>query len=373
MNYMEWALSLARLALGHTSPNPAVGAVIVKDGVIVGEGHTQPPGSYHAEIMALRQADHLAKDAIMYVTLEPCCHFGRTPPCTQSIVTAGISEVHIATLDPNPLVCGRGKAELEAAGIRTFLGEGEVHAQEINEAYFKFITTGLPFITTEFAISPNGEIIASDSSSRWLSSETSRQYIHHLRYTTDAIMIAANTIVAGNPWFPVRTNGQEREIKRQPLWVVVDSRGNTSPEAQIQRLSGKTLVVTVAPLEPTTQRALVRAEVEVLGIPQENNRLDLGELVRELGKRQITSVLVEDGGVLLSSLLEGGMVDKVVVLIAPLFIDGEEVSASIEDKGVNLVTGLIPLEQAKVERLATDMVVTGYINIMPPPHFESLS
>jgi len=170
-HYMECALSLARLAMGHASPNPAVGAVIIKDGLIVGMGYTQPAGSEHAEVMALRQADDKAQGSAMYVTLEPCSHYGRTPPCTQAIIDAGISEVHIALLDPNPVVSGRGVARLNERGIKTHIGICQQEAYEINEAYIKHITTGLPFVVAKFAMSLDGKIATKTGDSKWITNE----------------------------------------------------------------------------------------------------------------------------------------------------------------------------------------------------------
>jgi len=171
MDYMEQALSLARLAMGQVSPNPAVGAVIVKGGKVVGQGYTQPPGSPHAEVVALKQAGERARGGVMYVTLEPCCRHGRTPPCTRAIITAGITEVHLSMLDPNPLVSGRGQEELEGEGIRTYVGEHEAEAKQINEAYAKFITTGMPFVTVKFAISLDGKIATKSGDSKWIAAK----------------------------------------------------------------------------------------------------------------------------------------------------------------------------------------------------------
>ncbi|HEY90288.1 MAG TPA: bifunctional diaminohydroxyphosphoribosylaminopyrimidine deaminase/5-amino-6-(5-phosphoribosylamino)uracil reductase RibD, partial [Dehalococcoidia bacterium] len=176
MDYMEQALSLAKLALGQVSPNPAVGALVIRDGEVVGQGYTQPPGSAHAEVVALRQAGDAARGGVMYVTLEPCCHYGRTPPCTEAILSAGISEVHIAMLDPNTLVGGKGEQELVRNGIRTFVGEYENEAREVNEAYIKYITTGIPFVTAKFAISLDGKIATWSGDSKWISSSGSRRY-----------------------------------------------------------------------------------------------------------------------------------------------------------------------------------------------------
>jgi diaminohydroxyphosphoribosylaminopyrimidine deaminase/5-amino-6-(5-phosphoribosylamino)uracil reductase len=191
MDYMKQALSMAKLALGQVSPNPAVGAVIVKHGEIIGQGHTQPPGSDHAEIVALKQAGINARGAEMYVTLEPCSHYGRTPPCTEAIIRSGVACVHMAIIDPNPLVAGRGETQLERAGIRTIVGEHAEEARQLMEAYIRHITTGMPFVTVKFAASIDGRIATKTGDSRWISGEDSRKYVHYLRYISDAIMAGA--------------------------------------------------------------------------------------------------------------------------------------------------------------------------------------
>jgi len=225
--YMESALSLARLAMGGTSPNPAVGAVIVKDGAVVGRGYTQPAGSEHAEVMALRQAGDKARGAAMYVTLEPCCHYGRTPPCTHAIINADISEVYIALLDPNPLVSGHGVKELNEAGIKTYVGAYQEEAYRVNEAYIKFITTGLPFVIAKFAMSLDGK-------SKWISNEEARKYVHVLRHIADAIMVGVNTVIVDNPRLTARgCCGKGGETKTQPLRLIVDSNGRTPLDSQL--------------------------------------------------------------------------------------------------------------------------------------------
>ncbi len=207
MDYMKQALSLAKLALGQVSPNPAVGALVVRDGEVVGQGYTQPPGSAHAEIVALNQAGEKARNSVMYVTLEPCSHQGRTPPCTKTIIESGLSEVHMAMIDPNPIVSGKGEAELIREGIKTYVGEHENEAREINEAYIKYIKTGIPFITAKFAVSLDGKIATRSGDSEWVSGKESRKYVHYLRYTTDAIMTGANTVIVDNPRLTCRYGG----------------------------------------------------------------------------------------------------------------------------------------------------------------------
>jgi len=361
MDYMRHALSLAKLALGHASPNPAVGAVIVKEGVIVGEGYTQPPGSDHAEVVALGQAGGKAKGATMYVTLEPCSYYGRTPPCTQAIIAAGIAEVHLSMIDPNPLVCGRGEAELEAVGVRTFLGEHEEEAQEINEFYIKFISSGLPFVIAKFAMSLDGKIATKTGDSKWISSEEARRYVHCLRHQVDAIMVGVNTIIADDPYLTARVGKEGGKVEKQPLRVVVDSRGRTPLAARVLQTPGKTLIAATREIEPARARALNQAGAEVLGLPSKDKMVDLGELLRVLGKREVTSLLVEGGGTLFGSLFEQDLVDKVLVFIAPIIIGGREAKSPIEGKGVEKVAQAMSLNRVKVEKLGAAMLIDGYI------------
>ena len=199
MDYMSRALALARQAQGTTSPNPAVGAVVVRDGSVVGEGYTQPPGSAHAEIMALRQAGERARGATLYVTLEPCCHYGRTPPCTLAVLAAGIAEVHAATLDPNPVVNGCGVGALADARVRVVVGEHEVEALEINEAFFKFIRTRRPFVAVKYAMTMDGKIATRTAHSRWVTGVAARQRVHALRAGADAVLVGVGTVMADDP------------------------------------------------------------------------------------------------------------------------------------------------------------------------------
>ncbi|MFC2041706.1 bifunctional diaminohydroxyphosphoribosylaminopyrimidine deaminase/5-amino-6-(5-phosphoribosylamino)uracil reductase RibD [Chloroflexota bacterium] len=361
MDYMKQALSLATLALGQVSPNPAVGAVVVKDGEVVGQGHTQPPGSWHAEVMALKQAGEKARGGVMHVTLEPCCHQGRTPPCTQTIINAGISEVHLAMLDPNPLISGRGEEELEREGIKTYVGEHEEEAKEINEAYTKFITTGMPFVTAKFAVSLDGKIATKDGDSKWISGSESRKYVHYLRYTTDAIMAGANTVIADDPHLTCRQGGRGGEVRKQPLRVIVDGRGRTPSTAKVFSKPGKSLLALSMPVKPEKTEAFARLGAEILELPSEENQVDLEKLLKALGERDITSVLVEGGGILLGFLFDHGLVDKVIAFIAPIIIGGEKARIAVAGKGVDRVADAIKLERISVERFGEDLMLSGYI------------
>jgi diaminohydroxyphosphoribosylaminopyrimidine deaminase/5-amino-6-(5-phosphoribosylamino)uracil reductase len=362
-DFMESALSLAGLALGYTSPNPAVGAVVVRDGVVVGLGHTQPPGSVHAEIMALRQAGTRAKGATMYVTLEPCCHQGRTPPCTQAIIDAGIAEVNIALIDPNPLVSGKGIKVLQKAGIKTFVGRCEEEAREINEGYIKFITTGMPFVIAKFAMSLDGKIATQSGDSKWISGEESRKFVHYLRNIVDAIMVGANTVAADDPQLSARgCSGKGGKIKLQPLKVIVDGRGRTPLSARVFEEPGKTLIAMAKPFNTKTAEGFRRTGAEVVGLLAKENVIDLKELLNILGKREVTSVLVEGGSGLFGSLFDHGLVDKVLAFISPIIIGGDGAKSAVGGSGINMVAEAIRLNRVKIIKFGDDVLVSGYVD-----------
>ncbi len=362
MNYMGQALSLARLALGQASPNPAVGAVVVKNGTVVGQGYTQPPGSHHAEVLALKQAGEASRGGVMYVTLEPCAHYGRTPPCTEAIIAAGIRSVHMAMLDPNPIVLGQGKDQLEQNGIKTYLGEEEEKAREINEAYIKFITTGLPFVTAKFAISLDGKIATRRGNSRWISGPESRKYVHCLRYTSDAIMAGANTVIADDPHLTTRcSGGKGGTARKQPLRVIVDGEGRTPLTARLLKEPGETLLALGRAATDKERMTFKQAGAEIVELSAGGGLVDLAKLLAELGKREITSVIVEGGGILLGSLFDQGLVDKVIAFIAPVIIGGAEAKTAVAGRGVNQVAESFRLERLRVARLGDDVIVSGYV------------
>jgi len=362
MDYMEQALSMARLALGQVSPNPAVGAVIVRDGEIVGQGYTQPPGSAHAEIVALQQAGDKARGSTLYVTLEPCCHYGRTPPCTRSIVGAGVAEVHFAINDPNPLVNGKGQAELEANNIKTIAGEHHREAKEINEAYLKFITTGRPFVTVKFATSLDGKIATSTGESRWISNEESRKYVHYLRYTTDAILTGVNTVVTDDPSLTTKCcGGRGGTIVKQPLRIILDSKGRTPANARIFNQPGKTLLVH-GRIDDEVRAGYTRLGAELLELPTKSGLVDLESLMQALGIRGITSILVEGGGALLGSLFDMGLVDKVIGFVAPVIIGGAETKTPVAGHGIEKIADIIRLKDITIRHFESDVMVSGYVH-----------
>lgn len=361
MDYMVQALSLARLAQGQVSPNPAVGAVLVKDDVVIGQGYTQPPGQAHAEVVALRQAGEQARGATLYVTLEPCCHYGRTPPCTEAIISAGISEVHLATVDDNPLVAGKGVKELENAGIKVYTGEHEEEARLLNEAYFKYITTGIPFVTVKFAASLDGKIATRSGDSKWITGEVARKQVHYLRYLADAIMVGVNTVVVDDPQLTARCGGTGGIARKQPLRVVVDSKGRTPLTARIFCEAGRTVVAMGGEASREQKEDFAQAGAELVTLPTENGRVDLQRLLQFLGKKEITSVLVEGGGILIGSLFDMKLVDKVVAFVAPVIIGGEMARTAVGGDGFYRVADAIRLKRVSVERFGEDLMITGYV------------
>ena len=357
---MERCLELARAVHGTTSPNPAVGCVIVKDGVIVGEGATQPPGGPHAEKVALAQAGEAARGATMYVSLEPCGHHGRTPPCTTDIIEAGVEEVHMALVDRNPLVEGKGQAELERAGIRTVVGEMEEEARKLNESFLKWVATGVPFVLAKFASSLDGKIATHMGDSQWITGVPARRYVHQLRARSDAVMVGSNTALRDDPQLTAR-DAQGHPGPSQPLRVVVDSRARTPGTARMLQEPGATLIAVTEAAPTAARRELEKAGAEVLSFPDIDGLVNLRALLECLAGREITSLLVEGGGRLLASLFAHGLVDKVLAFIAPVIIGGKEAPTAVEGEGVERLGQALRLREVAVEWLGEDLLVSGYV------------
>jgi diaminohydroxyphosphoribosylaminopyrimidine deaminase/5-amino-6-(5-phosphoribosylamino)uracil reductase len=361
---MQRALDLARNAPAPTSPNPTVGAVIVSPaGETIAEGVTEPPPGRHAEAVALQAAGGRARGATMYVTLEPCNHHGRTPPCTKAIIDAGIAQVRYAVADPDRKVDGGGHVTLEAAGVRVVAGEGEQEARRVNEAFFKHRTTGLPFVIAKFAASLDGRIAAASGDSRWVSGPETRAWSHNLRTRIDAILVGSSTAIVDDPELTARPGDPSGEglAERQPLRVVVDSRGRTPPMARVFGGPGRTLVATLAD-SPASWRASLEAQgAEVLALPAAvDGRVDLDALLRELGRRDVVTLLVEGGGVILGGFFDRGLVDKLHAVLAPVIIGAAEAPAAVAGEGAYRMADALRLREVTVERLGEDILVTGY-------------
>jgi len=357
--FMRRALELA--ARGRTSPNPMVGAVIVKAGEIVGEGYHHKAGTPHAEIHAINSAGEKAKSAQLYVTLEPCCHRGRTPPCTKAIIQAGISSVVMAMYDPNPLVSGKGKAELEVNGITVQSGLLEQEARKLNEFYIKHITTGLPFVILKSAMSLDGKIATYTGKSKWITSETSRRKVHEIRDTVDAILVGIGTVINDNPSLTTRL--MDRKGK-DAVRIIVDSDARIPLPSKVLNLdsTAPTLIaVTPKALEDKISQ-LKSAGAEVIVIPERNDgRVNLKALMEGLGKREITSVMIEGGSEINASALKEGIVDKVMIFIAPKFIGGRTAPGLLGGQGIEHLSSAIGLRDIQVSKLGEDILVEGYI------------
>jgi len=318
--YMAKALELACLGRFTVSPNPMVGCVLVKDGQVVGQGWHQRAGEAHAEVLAIRDAGEAARGATAYVTLEPCCHHGRTPPCTLALIEAGVKEVYFSCFDPNPQVAGKGRQALEAAGIPAHVGLLEKEAQLLNEIFFHFIQHRRPFVFAKWAMSLDGRTATHPEDERQISSPESSSHTHQLRQQVDAILIGARTAQQDNPQLTARVASGETPPVRQPLRIVLSSKGDLPLDLKLfdGSLPGKTLVVTTAPGECSR---LKEKGVEVVQLPANpQGQVDLPALLDYLGQRQITSLLVEGGSCVHNSFFEAGLVNKIQVYLAPAVI-----------------------------------------------------
>lgn len=355
---MRRALRLARRAAGRTSPNPMVGAVVVRDGRVVGEGYHRRAGTPHAEAHALRAAGDRAAGATLYVTLEPCDHHGQTPPCTDAIIAAGVRRVVAATADPNPRVAGRGLDRLRAAGLEVRTGILAGEARALNEAFLKFITTGRPFVTWKYAVSLDGRVAAHTGLSRWISGERSRALVHRLRAEVDAVMVGVGTALADDPLLTARGPGG-----RDPVRIVVDSHLRMPATARVISPGSKapTWIATTHLAPAERRRALEGAGAEVMVLPAAGDRVHLPSLMDELGRREVTSVLCEGGPTLAAALLEASLIDKVCCFISPSLIGGGGAPGALAGTGRPSPAEAWRLERPAWRRVGEDFLITGYL------------
>jgi len=355
------ALQLARGVVGRTSPNPAVGAVLVRDGRVVGEGATHPPGGPHAEIVALRMAGAQARGATLYVTLEPCSHHGRTPPCADALIAAGVAAVYYASGDPHP-VAGGGARVLRAAGVTVVPGEGAwaEEARRVNEAFMHWAAVRRPFVTVKWAMSLDGKIATRAGASRWITGEAARQRVHAWRDATDAILIGSGTALADDPALTTHLDGRDG---RHPLRVVLDGRGRLPTTARLVAgaLPGRTLVATTAASPSAWRAVLTRAGVDVVVLPPgAHGGVDLAALLNVLGARDVTSLLVEGGAEVAASFISTGLGDKYLVFAAPLVIGGAAAPGPVGGIGPTLLADALRLRLDAVERVGDDALLTCY-------------
>ncbi len=339
--YMERALELA--ARGRTSPNPKVGCVIVKDGVIVGEGFHPKAGMPHAEVYALRDAGEKAKGATLYVTLEPCSHYGKTPPCADAVVAAGIKKVYVAMTDPDEKVSGRGIKILRDAGIEVEVGDCEAESRKLNEFYIKHRTTGMPFVILKSAMTLDGRIATRTGDSKWISCDKSRKFVHELRAEVDAVLVGAGTARTDDPLLNARLDSETLYPRR----VVVTKSGNL-PDLKMFHEPGETIVAVMGDASPTTDARVLRTE-------------NLKDLFRKLGKEGVMSVLMEGGGETAWAALTEGVVDKVVYFYSPRLMGGRDAVPAVGGEGVEKVSDAPRLKDVEVLRFDDDICVTGYL------------
>ncbi|MBI2885743.1 MAG: bifunctional diaminohydroxyphosphoribosylaminopyrimidine deaminase/5-amino-6-(5-phosphoribosylamino)uracil reductase RibD [Chloroflexi bacterium] len=357
---MARAIQVARRAQGATSPNPPVGAVLVKDGRIIGEGYTQPPGQAHAEVAAIRAAGAAARGAILYVTLEPCPHYGRTPPCTDAILAAGLAQVRMAALDGSPQVNGRGRAALEAAGVPVLLEERHREAAlELAEAHVKYARTGLPFVTVKLAVSLDGKAGTRSGDSQWITGSRARDHGHRVRAAVDGVVVGINTVLADDPQLTARPGGRPR--RRQPTRVVVDSQARTPLQARVLAAPGRCVIAVGAVADPVRVARLEASGATVLRCPDEGPRVNLRAMLEQLAQRGLINLLVEGGGTLAGALFDLGLVDKVLAFIAPLVIGGREAVPSVAGQGAHRLAEAHRLERVRVQRVGPDLLVKGYV------------
>ena len=355
--YMQMAMRLALKAKGMTFPNPMVGALVVKEDRIIGRGYHEKAGLPHAEISALNEAGGNAAGATLYVTLEPCAHYGRTPPCVDRIIESGIKEVVAGMQDPNPLNNGKGMEILRAKGIKVRCGVLEDELRKINEVFIKYITTKLPFVAVKVGQSLDGRIATSDGDSHWVTSAEARGYARRLRGDFEAVMVGVNTVLRDDP----RLEAEGTQLR--PYKVIVDSQLSTPCTAKIFSPGAKVVLATLPELagQETENRQILAAKARILDIGEKNGQINLRALLKKLAAAGITSVFAEGGGTLIGSLFDERLVDKVFFFISPKIIGGKDALGSVMGRGVKKVDKAVRLKNVELKRIGEDFLVEGYV------------
>jgi len=356
---MKMALVLAEQGRGWTSPNPMVGAVIVKDDRVVGKGYHESAGEPHAEIHALNEAEANASGATLYVTLEPCNHTGRTPPCTQAILKNGITRVVVGMEDPNPKVRGGGIAFLRSKGLEVSVGTCENLCRRLNESFIKHTTTSLPLVVLKCAATLDGCIATHTGDSKWITNPLSRRFVHELRHAVDAIMVGIGTVLKDDPRLTTRLDGTQAS---DPLRIILDTNLSIPADARLLHLrsDSDTLIVTGRDAPAENRSRLERPGIRFLALEDDHGQIDLSALIEELGRMEITSVLIEGGSAVNGSALRAGIVDKIYMFYAPKICTGRGIPVC-GGSGVNLMEESIQLTDISVHRFADDVMIEGYV------------
>lgn len=357
--YMRLAMQLAGNAIGRTSPNPLVGAVIVKDNRVVGCGWHRKAGTPHAEVHALNQAGELAQGADVYVTLEPCAHYGKTPPCAKALVEAKVKNVYGGLLDVNPKVAGKGFKILEDAGIHVEYGFLQDELRKQNEVFFKWIEHKKPFIVLKAAMTLDGKIATVTGQSKWITNETSRAYGYKLRDIYDGIMVGINTVIEDNPMLTARVDGG-----KNPIRIVVDSSLRIDINANVvQDKSAKTIVATTDKADKDKILKLQAQDVDVIVVDKDkNDKVDIEKLLDILGQQNICSILVEGGATLSGSFVAKKLVDKVYFFIAPKIVGGKEAKTPVAGTGILNLQEALALKDIQIEKLEEDILIIGRVD-----------
>jgi len=350
--HMSRALQLAKRGVYSTDPNPRVGCVIVKDGECISEGWHVRAGEGHAEVNALRDAGTNAQGATAYVTLEPCSHFGRTPPCSQALVDAGVSRVVVAMADPNPLVAGQGIKQLQEAGIQVAIGLLEKQAEALNPGYLKRMRDGRPWVRCKLAMSLDGRTAMASGESQWITSAAAREDVHRMRARSSAILTGSGTVTSDNPSMTARGE-QATQRSEQPLRVIVDSELKVSPQSAIFREQGVVKIFTLADCAPHRQKALQDIGAEVVMLPARNSRVDLKAVMHELAELQINEVMVEAGSGLAGALLKAELLDELVIYMAPKLM-GDAARGLFQLPGLETMADSVPLHIDDVRKVGVD-------------------
>jgi diaminohydroxyphosphoribosylaminopyrimidine deaminase/5-amino-6-(5-phosphoribosylamino)uracil reductase len=357
--FMKMALDLALKAKGRTSPNPLVGAVLVKEGKVIGTGYHQKAGMPHAEIEALKATGERARGADLYVNLEPCCTFGKTPPCCDALIKSGVKRVFAGMKDPNPLVSGKGFEILKGVGIETVGGILEEEARKTNEIFIKYITTKKPFVILKSAASLDGKTAAPSGESKWITGEEARGKVHEIRDEVDAVMVGVNTVIRDDPMLTARPKGREEKI---PYRIVLDSALKIPENSRLLRDDAKKTIIATTNKCPMEKAASLEAiGAIVIRVEEEGGMVCLPALMKKLGEMEITSVLIEGGSRVNASALRSGIVDKVVFFYAPKIIGGADAFPMFGLEGARELKDAIRIKNMEVSRVGEDVMVVGYV------------
>lgn len=359
IKFMKRAITLSKKGIGSVNPNPLVGAVIVKNGQIIGEGYHACYGGPHAEVNAFNNASEGVEGAIMYVTLEPCSHYGKTPPCVDKIIEKKISKVFVGLLDPNPLVMGRGIQKLIDHGIEVKVGLLEKEILKLNEIFIKYITTKQPFCILKTAMTLDGKIATVSGDSKWITNEKSRQFVHKIRHQVSAIMIGIGTVIQDNPSLTTRLNGGKGS---NPIRIIVDSKGRLPIDSIIYKTGNKdNTIIAVTEKVDMDQLKKLEEKLRVVLVPEKDGKVDLKYLFTFLGEKGIDSILLEGGGNLNFSALQENLVDKMLTFIAPKVLGGKDALTPVEGQGIRIISEAIQLEREKIYHFNEDIMIESYI------------